>query len=506
MNAPLRRVGVVVLVLFGLLFLNLNWVQAYKADAYRTDEHNGRVQLSEYQHQRGVIAVVAGRDQVPIAKSIETNDTLKYQRQYPLNPAAYAAITGYKPVSGIPTNIERAEDDFLSGNAAALFSDRLREVFTGNKSSGGNVLLTINKNVQEKAYNDLINNNSGAKNGAVVALDPTTGAILAMATTPSYDPNLITTHDTNAASAAFNQFNKDPAKPLLNRATQETFPPGSTMKVIISAAALTDLGYNPQTVIPAGPSYTPIPGGGFTIHNAHPSICPDATITLILALTQSCNTGFAQLGVKLGADKVKAMAQGFGFEDNGLTIAGDGNKAMTVVPSHTGAMTGDNGQDDPNFVAQSSIGQKDVRITPMQGALIAATVANGGNQMRPYLIDKLQAPDLTTTSQSAPKVLRQPVNGQVAGYLQEMMESVVQRGTGTKAKIDGFRVGGKTGTAQNSEDDGDHGWFIGWVMKDGRPICAVAVFLQNAGSGGSAEATRIAGDVMKTVITERGLK
>jgi peptidoglycan glycosyltransferase len=506
MNAPLRRVGIVVLVLFGLLFLNLNYVQAYQATSLRNNEHNGRVQLTEYERQRGTIAVAAGRDQVPVAKSIETADQLKYLRQYPLDPAAFASITGFRPVNGQATGIEKAENDFLSGNSDALFSERLRALFTGNKAAGGNVLLTVNKNVQEQAYKDLLNNQSHVKNGAIVAIDPATGGILAMASIPSYDPNPLTSHDTAAAGKAYDAVNADPAKPLLNRAIQDTYPPGSAMKVIISAAALTNLGYNPQTVIPAGPSYTPIPGGGFTIHNAHPSICPDPTITLIQALTQSCNTGFAQLGVKLGADKVKAMAQAFGFEDAGLTLAGTGTNTINVAASHTGAMTGPDGKDDPNAVAQSSIGQLNIRITPLQGALIAATVANGGNQMRPYLVDKQQAPDLTTTNQTTPKVLRQPISPQVASQLQQMMISVVDQGTGTKAKISGFQVGGKTGTAQNSEDDGDHGWFIGFVMKDGRPICAVAVFLQNAGSGGSSEATRIAGDVMKTVITERGLK
>jgi peptidoglycan glycosyltransferase len=504
-NAPLRRVGIVVMVLFALLFLNLNWVQAYKADAYRNNEHNGRVQLTEYQRQRGAITAVAGRDQVPIAQSVETNDQLKYLRKYPLDPAAFAMITGYKPVNGLATGIERAEDDFLSGRSDALFSERLREMFTGTKASGGNVLLTINKNVQEKAYNDLRNNNNKVKNGAIVALDPKTGGILALASIPSYDPNPLAAHDTEAAGKAYDALNKDPAKPLLDRAISDTYPPGSTMKVIISAAALTNLGLNAQSVIPAGPSYTPVQGGGFTIHNAHPSICPDPQITLIEALTQSCNTGFAQLGVKMGADKVKAMAQAFGFEDNGLTLAGKDQAAIGVAASHTGAMTGDNGQDDPNKVAQSSIGQLDVRVTPMQGALVAATVANGGQQMRPYLVDSRQAPDLTITDHTQPKVLRTPITSDVAGQLQQMMISVVDHGTGTKAKISGFDVGGKTGTAQNSDDDGDHGWFIGFVKKGNEPICAVAVFLQNAGPNGSSEATRIAGDVMKTVLRERGL-
>jgi peptidoglycan glycosyltransferase len=363
--------------------------------------------------------------------------------------------------------------------------------------------------VQDRAYDDLLNNKKGAKNAAAVVLDPATGAVLALVSTPSYDPNPLVSHDTGAALQVYNQLNADPGKPLLNRATQNTFPPGSTMKVIVSAAALSSGGYTPQTEIPAGPTYTPVPGGGFTLSNAEPDICPNPTISLINALTVSCNTGFAQLGVKLGAAKIKSMAEAFGVEDDGLTLARDSASspsALGVVASHTGDMSGTNGQDDPNHVAQSSIGQLNVRMTPMQGALIAAAVANNGVQMRPYLVDKAQAPDLTNAFTAQPRQLRAPVSGQVAGNLQQMMESVVQNGTGKNAQISGFQVGGKTGTAQNSADDGDHGWFIGFVMKNNQPIAAVAVFLEHAGTGGSGEATRIAGDLMKTVIAERGIK
>ena len=506
MNAPLRRAGVVVLILFGLLFVNLNWVQGYKAQSYRTDPHNARVQLSEYQRQRGSIAVSKG--QVIVAQSVPTDDELKYQRTYPLG-AAYEPIVGYVPVSGLATGVERAENDFLTGNAPELFADRLKEMFTGHKASGGNILLTINKTVQERAYNDLLNNRRHAQNGAAVVLDPHTGAVLALASTPSFDPNPLVSHDTGAAGDAFDKLG-DPSKPpLLNLATQDNFPPGSTMKVLISAAALSN-GYTPQTVIPAGSSYQPVPGNGnFTMGNAEPSICPDPTITLLDALTVSCNTGFAQLGVKLGSDKIQSMAKAFGFENDGLTLARDSASspsALAVAASHTGNMTNSNGNDDPNAVAQSSIGQASVRMTPMEGALIAATVANNGVQMRPYLVDRAQAPDLTNAYTATPKQLRTPISGEVAGQLQQMMESVVQNGTGKNAQISGFQVGGKTGTAQNAADDGDHGWFIGFVMKDNQPIAAVAVFLEHAGTGGSGEATRIAGDLMKTVISEQGIR
>ncbi|MEN3308066.1 MAG: penicillin-binding protein [Micromonosporaceae bacterium] len=503
MNAPLRRVGVVVIVLFALLFINLNWVQAYKADAYRTNEHNGRVQFTEYQRQRGTI--VLSDKQTIVAQSLATGDSLKYLRKYPLG-APFAQVVGYKSVRGGSSGIERVENDFLSGNADALFTNRIKDMFTGNKTAGGNVVLTLSKNAQETAYDALVHNRQGVKNGAAVAIDPSTGGILALASTPSYDPNPLASHDGDAAQKAYNAINQQTGQPLLNRAIQDAYPPASTMKVIVSAAALSTGQYNPQTVIPAGPSYTPIQGGGFTIHNAGNGVCPGNTITLIEALTVSCNTGFAHLGVTLGADKIKSMAQGFGFEDTGLALAGEGGATMPVVASHTGSMTGPNGQDDPNAVAQSSIGQLDVVETPLQDALIAATVANNGEQMRPYLVEKLQAPDLTTTYSAQPKTLRTPITGDVASQLQQMMESVVQNGTGAPAQIAGYQVGGKTGTAQNGEAADAHGWFIGFAMKNGKPIVAVCVFLQRAGVGGSHEAARIAGDIMKAVIAERGPK
>jgi penicillin-binding protein A len=502
MNSPLRRAGVVILVLFGLLFVNLNWVQGYKADSYRTNEHNERVLYSEYERARGTIQLADG---TVIASSSATDDNLKYLRAYPLNQA-YAQIVGFRSVNGNSAGVERSQNDFLSGNAPALFGDRFKEMFTGEKTPGGNVIVTLSKAAQQTAFTQLTNNKVGAKSGAAVALDPVTGAVLAMASFPSFDPNTLTQHDKDAAGKAFDALDQDPKQPLFNRAISGNYPPGSTMKVIISAAALSTGQYTPQTVIPAGDSYTPIPGGGFTIHNAEDEICPGATVTLIDALTQSCNTGFAHLGVTLGSDKIKEMARAFGFENNDLTLDGSGNLAIKVASSETGDMTNGD-QDDPNAVAQSSIGQLNVRETPLQNAMVAAAVANNGVLMRPYVVSQLQAPDLTIADTTAPKALGTPVSNQVAGDLQQMMESVVKNGTGKKAQIPGYRVGGKTGTAQNASDAGDHGWFIGYVFdKNNKPLCAVAVFLEKAGPGGSGEAARIAGEIMKAVIAERGAK
>lgn len=497
MNAPLRRVGVVVLILFGLLFANLNWIQVYKADEYRNSDYNGRVQVAEYERRRGNIEV-AGK---AVASSQETDGELTYLRTYPEGPL-YAHVLGYKPVNLAATGIERSENEFLAGTSDQLFVDRLRDLFTGSRTAGGNVLLTISGRAQETAFNQLAKNRIGATRGAAVALDPRTGAIQALVSMPSFDPNPLTSHDTKAAQSAYAELEQARHEPLRNRALAEVFPPGSTFKVIVSAAALED-GYRIDTKIPAGPVYRP-PTSGTDIRNAAPSICPEPEVTLIEALTESCNTGFAKLGGELGAEKIKETARKFGFEDEELTVGRLNHGGHRVAASQTGDMQNPDGSDDPASLAQSSIGQRDVRMTPLQGAMIAATVANGGRQMRPYLVQQLLGPDRTTSYYTAaPRELREPISDQVAADLQTMMVSVVENGTGRNARIKGYTVGGKTGTAEAGDRD-EHGWFIGFVLKDGEPISAVAVLLEQAGEGGSAEAARIAGEIMRAVIQDPG--
>ena len=495
MNPPLRKAGVVILVLFGLLFANLNWVQAYKADKYRTSDYNARVQVAEYERARGVIE--AGGE--ALAESKATDGTLKYLRVYP-EKQMYAPVLGYKPVNGAATGIEKSEDEFLAGTSAKLFADRISDMFTGNNTGGGNVVLSIKTKAQEVAYDQLIHNERGVTKGAAIAIDPRTGAIQAMVSMPSYDPNPLVSHDPKVAGPAYTKLTKDTDQPLLNRAVSETLPPGSTFKTIITAAALQN-GYTEDTGIPAGGTYS---HAGAVIHNAEDEVCPGSNITLKEALVESCNTGFAQLGVKLGADKVKKTAQAFGFEQSDLTVGDLEDGGLPVAASHTGAIANPDGSTDEGALAQSSIGQRDVRMTAMQGALIAATVANGGKQMRPYLVQQLLSPDRRPIYTANPQTLRTSVDGQVASTMQDMMEGVVEDGTGKKAAIDGMKVGGKTGTAQNGNDKNGnaldpHGWFIGFAFNSkGEAVSAVCVMLENVNGGhASAEAARISGLIMK---------
>jgi len=496
-NAPLRRVGVVVLVLFALLFANLNWVQAYKADEYRNSDYNGRVQIAEYERERGVIE--AGR--TALATSKPTDGELKYVREYPADEA-YAHVVGYNPVNLAATGIEKSEDEFLAGTSDALVADRISDLWTGEKTPGGSVLLSLSKRAQDTAFKEMSNNRVGVDKGAAVAINPQTGAVQALVSMPSFDPNPLVSHDTDAAEAAFDKLDGDPDKPLINRALSETYPPGSTFKVIDTAAALEN-GYTQQTQIPAGPVYR-APTSGTDIRNAAASICPEAQVSLREALTESCNTGYAQLAVALGADKIKDEARKFGFGQTDLTCGRLNGEGLPVATSETGEIKNPDGGDDPAALAQSGIGQNNVRMTPMQGALIAAAVANDGKQMRPYLVQKLLGPDRTTSHYTAqPKELNGAVvSSQVARDLQDMMVNVVENGTGRNAQIDNIVVGGKTGTAQSAPDRKDHGWFIGFAMKDGKAVSAVAVFLQEAGSGGSAEAARIGGQIMRAVVTD----
>jgi peptidoglycan glycosyltransferase len=497
-NAPLRRAGVVILVMFGMLFANLNWVQAYRGDKYRTSSYNGRVQVSEYERPRGVIEADDGR---ALAESKATEGRLKYLRTYP-QKQPYAHVLGYKPVNLGATGIERSENDFLAGTSDKLFADRVSDMFTGDNTSGGNVALTLKTQAQEKAWKELNANRKGVERGAAVAINPKTGAIQALVSMPSFDPNPLVSHDTAAAKAAYEKIEGAKNGPLKNRATSEVLPPGSTFKIVVASAALEN-GYTQQTKIPAGSVYT-APNSGNPIKNAAASICPESEVTLLEAVTESCNTGFAQLGVKLGAAKVKAKAQAYGFEQSDLTVGNLTGGGLPVAASRTGEIKNPDGSDDPAGLAQSSIGQKDVRMTPLQGALIAASVANNGSQMRPYLVDKLLGADRSQLYSADPKELRRPITAQVAGDLQDMMVSVVKNGTGRSADIGGYRVGGKTGTAQNG-DLPEHGWFIGFAIDgNGQPVSAVCVVLENTGNGGSAESARIGGLIMRAAIGRGG--
>lgn len=464
MNKPVRRVAIAMLVLFGLLVVNANYIQVIQADSLRQDESNTRVLIEEYERQRGAI-VVDGR---PVAQSQATpEDRLAYLRTYP-DPETYAHATGYYSLIFSTAGVERARNDVLSGSDNRLFVRQLSDLFTGRDPKGGNVVLTLDRATQEAAYAALV---ASGGIGAVVALDPQTGAILAMASTPSYDPNLLSSHDTQAIRTYADELDAAEVDPRLNRATQDNYPPGSVFKLLIAAAALEE-GADPDTEL-AAPDVLDLPQTTATLQNFGGSSCNGgADMALIDALTISCNTAFAQLGIDLGEAKLRDVAGRFGIDGEGYEMP------LPVAASTLGEI------ESAAALGQSSIGQRDVRLTPIQTANIAATIGNGGTLYQPYLVAEEQAPDLTVLSEPEPEDLGEAISEDVAADLTEMMISVVENGSAQSARIEGVSVAGKTGTAEVAEGVNPHAWFAGFAPAD-NPQIAVAVFIANGGSSES---------------------
>jgi penicillin-binding protein A len=437
------------------------------------------VLTEEYDRERGSI-VVAGTE---VATSVATDDRLKYLRQYPQGPV-YAPVTGYYSLVYGDAQIEDAENELLAGSDDRLIARRIADLFTGRDPSGGDVVLTLDPATQEAAMAGL-----DGLTGAVVALDPSTGAVLGMASTPTYDPNLLSSHDPQAIRDYWAQLNEADRDPRLNRAISDNYPPGSVFKVVVSAAALSTGEYTPDTVIPAPDTLT-LPGTSTELENFGGSSCSSTgEQSLIDALTISCNTAFAQLGIDLGEDAVRDMAEAFGMDGEQREIP------LTVEPSSMG---------DPENDAQlgvSSIGQQDVRMTPLQAAMVAAAVGNDGTLMTPYVVDQLRAPDLSVLDETDPEELSEPVTPEVADQLTEMMESVVANGSGRAARIPGVTVAGKTGTAENAGPD--HNWFIGFAPADD-PQIAIAVFVANGGGTGGDVSAPIARQVMQAYLEGQG--
>ena len=476
MNAPLRRVAISVLVLFTLLIINVNYIQVVRSDELRTNPSNTRMLAEEYDRERGSI-VVAGNE---IALSTPTDDRLTYLRQYP-GAELYAPVTGYYSIVYGKTGLERAENDLLAGSDPRLVFRRIADLFTGRDPAGGNVELTLDPAVQKAAMDGL-----DGVTGAVVALDPSTGAVLGLASTPTFDPNQLSSHDPAAIRAYREQLSDDQ---VTNQAISQRYSPGSVFKVVVSAAALASGKYTPETAIPA-PDLLTLPGTSTTMENYNGESCNGgADQTLIDALTISCNTAFAQLGIDLGEQRVRDMAEAFGIDEEGFTMP------LKVAPSTLGAIDGD------AQLGISSIGQQDVQLTPMQAAMIAAAVANKGTLMKPYLVSQVQAPDLTVIDKTDPEEMSKPISPDVAGQLTEMMTSVVNNGTGRRARIDGVQVAGKTGTAENSAND--HTWFIGFAPAD-HPKIAVAVFVRNGGRTGGDISAPIAKSVIQAYLDGQG--
>lgn len=479
MNNPIRRLSVVVALLFGSLLLSTTYISFVQASTLRDKPGNRRTLLENYARERGPI-LVAG---TPIARSVPSADELKFLRSYSGGPL-YAPLTGYYSfVYGAGSGVERGDDTLLSGSSDRLFYRRMVDLVTGRTPQGASVELTVNPQAQQAADRAL-----GGQKGAVVALDPRTGAILALVSHPTYDPNQLAGHDLRAVQRAYTALNADPGNPLVDRAVAgDLYPPGSTFKIVTAAAALSRGDFTTQTVLP-GPARLKLPQTSSTLPNDFAGSCgPNDKVTLLRALQISCNTAFGSLGLALGGDALRAQAAKFGFGEP-LSIP------MKVTPSSVPA-----GMNPPQS-AQAAIGQFDVRVTPLQMAMVSAAIANRGRLMTPYAVKTVRNPDLTVIEQAQPRELSQAVSPTVAAQLTQMMQAVVEKGTGTRAQITGVAVAGKSGTAQQGNGQPPHAWFTAFAPAND-PKVAVAVVVEDGGTAGNeAAGGRVAAPIAKAVM------
>ncbi|MFF9098678.1 peptidoglycan D,D-transpeptidase FtsI family protein [Streptomyces sp. NPDC014802] len=481
MNKTIRRASVFALLLVLALLVRATWVQFYDGKALADDKDNRRNAIQTYAEPLGNI-IVAGRS---VTGSTRTSGgDLEYKRTY-TDGRLYASVTGYASQAYAPTQLEGIYQELLNGTDPRLRT--VMDTVTGKRADPGNVLTTIDPDVQKAAYKALGDNKGGA-----VALDPKTGRILAVVSTPSYDPAALT--DANTAGKAWKELNADPDKPLNNRGLRQPLPPGSTFKLVVAAAALEDGLYSSVDQHTVSPDPYRLPGTTRDLSNENPSApCENASIRV--ALQYSCNNVFAKMAVDLGQDKVRAMAEKFGFNDEQQDVPV--RAYPSVYPKDM----------DKAQTALTGIGQFDVTATPLQMAMVSAAIANGGKLVSPHMVsrvtdsggDVLQNYDDGADS-------KEIVDSHTAEQLQSAMQTVVEEGTGTNARISGATVGGKTGTAQHGENNSKtpYAWFTSYA-KAGDKEVAVAVMVEQSDAArsevsGNGLAAPVAKAMMKAAL------
>lgn len=481
MTRSIRRISMVLALLLIALMANITYVQVFRSDDYRARADNQRVLLDEYERERGPI--LTGPE--PIALSKHTNDSLRYLRVYPSGPE-YASVTGFYSMVYGATGLERTENDVLSGSSDLFFVDRLQQLVAGQQPRGGGVTTTIDPAVQDVAWQGL----QGTQ-GAVIAIEPATGRILAQVQSPSFDPNLLTSHDPASIRDYYDSLINDPTQPLINRPIVALNPPGSTFKLVTAAAALASGRFTMDSVIP-GPAEYDLPLSSRTLRNWTGEDCaPGGQITLAEALAVSCNTAFAWLGNQLGADALRKQADAFGFDH------------FFQTPLRASTSRYPDNPDAPQ-TAMSAIGQFDVRATALQMAMVAAAIGNNGVVMSPYLVQEIRGPDLAILRTSDPQQYSVAMTADDARALQEAMVGVVDHGTASilQGITDGngqpVAVGAKTGTAQTGTDKAPIAWMVAMAPAT-NPKVAVAVVVE---AGGQAEISgnAIAGPIARAVI------
>lgn len=478
MNFHIRRLALALLLLFGAVFIKINWLQLVRAERIAEHPRNLRVLLREYSIERGPIL---SADRQTVAESLPTpQDELKFLRSYPTGPL-FAHVTGFYSVVYGRSAVEQFQNPVLTGRGGVLTMQDLGDRLLGGRQKGDTLILSIDSRVQAAATEAI-----GNARGAVVAIDPVTGQMLALVSSPSYDPNVVSQHDTAAIRENWDALNANPAKPMVNRATAERYPPGSTFKVLTAAAGL-EHGFGVDTSYPASRQYQP-PQTDRLIHNFGGASCGG---NMADALRVSCNTWFARLGAEMPQAALEETSEAFGFGDRPPLEL---RTVESRIPTSEQLRS-------PAFRAQAAIGQFNVAATPLQMALLTAGIANRGEVPVPKLVSEVRDVRGAVVEQARAEVWRRAISDATASTLTELMTAVVEAGTGRAAALPGVRVAGKTGTAQTGrEGEAPHAWFLAFAPA-GAPRIAVAVLVENGGDLGS-EATggRVAAPIAKRVM------
>jgi peptidoglycan glycosyltransferase len=481
MTKELRRLSILMLFMFFALFASTSWIQVLNADDLAQNSRNTRALYDSYEVQRGSI-IASGS---AIASSVPSDDVFSWQRVY-TEPDMWAPVTGYiNPALGpdAGAGIELAMNSYLSGTAGSQFLSRIERIFTGQSPRGSNVALTLDADVQRAAYEAL-----GDLQGGVIAIEPSTGRILAMVTSPSYDTNLLASHNTTDVNTAYDALVADPGKPLSNRAIAgDLNPPGSTFKLVVASAALASGEYTPESKLPNPATYT-LPQSSAVIYNDTRSTCgPGKTVTIADALRLSCNIPMAELAVELGDDAIREEAEKYGFNHSF-------EMPLVSTPSSY-----PRGLDDAQ-TALTGFGQGQVIATPLQMAMVSAGIANDGIVMNPRMVDRVIGPDLSVQETFEDTEYGRALEPDIADEMVAMMVANVSEGIATGARIDGVDVAGKTGTAENGPGEPWSLWFTGFAPADNPQVAVAVVVEDGGGQGQSGSSNLIAAPIAKKVM------
>jgi len=479
MIKSLRISGAFVLVLFIALFLSTSVVQVLAANTISQDDRNVRNLYQSFSAERGQI--FAGN--VEVASSVPVDTQYRFLRTYPY-PELYAPIVGYYTLNQGNAGIESALNPLLTGQASSQFMEQVNALVTGSSPRGATVVLTIDHELQQVAADAL-----GDRRGAVVAIEPSTGRILAMVSSPSFDPNQLASHSTSNVLEYYQSVIADDKDPLANRAIAgDQYFPGSVFKVLVAAAALESGRYQAGSEFENLPELR-LPLSTSIVTNSGGRLCGiGETVTIETALVLSCNVPFAELGRDLGEGAIGEMADAFGFEAR-LEIP------LSVTPSRYLR-----GMDQAQLML-SSFGQYDVRVTPLQVAMMSAAVANDGQLMSPQLVQEVLANDLRLLEEFEPSVYSTPISKRTANELSRMMVNGVSQGVASAAQVPGVPVAGKTGTAETGIGEGRSFWFTGFAPAND-PKIAVAVVVEGESADGTGNS--VAGPIARAVL-EKGV-